>query len=677
VSAALLILALLVLAATAGLVASCVRPRGLVAFLLAAYTIGFAEVVALSLLLSTWHALTRAGLLVGLAAVLAAALVVWQLRGRPRPPAAGPAAAAFREALRDPVLGVLAAAVGLGLVYSAALLLVTPPNDYDPLWYHLARAAFWKQQHAIAYVAHANDRRINVFPPNAEIGVAFTMILGRGERFVGLVQWCALLATMLGIVGISLRLGLTRRQALFGALVFGTLPVVALQASTGLNDIVVASFLVIAVYFAFSTSWTSLALAALALGLAIGTKATAVLALPVVAVVCAFMHPRARWPRVLLAGLAAIAIGCVWYVVNAVETGSLGGKFAGEGSEPDRTPSGFALLARLGRMTVDAIDPAGSVGRDRFLYAVAAALLLVVGALAALRRRRSLLGAALLASALILLPLAFRPIHHVASRAEQKVLLELGSNSRLAFVGSERSATDATPFGSWYGPLGLLLFLTALPVVVREVRRRRLPRIGLVLALAPALFVLVMTVFTFYSAFGGRYVMFAVALACATWGVLLSLRPLAWATAGIAATTLVLAFVHYTEKPAGFSVLGGASPPSVWHRSHVEIQSRSLKPGEVDAVRALSKRADAGASIGLLIAQNDLSYPYFGPRLDRTVVFLGKAGQNLGRVQWLVLSPGKRIEACPADWRRVPGAGNGWAVYRRVGRLDCGGEVTA
>src|SRR5262249_16659953 len=162
--------------------------------------------------------------------------------------------------------------------------------------------------HAIAYVAHANDRRINVFPPNAEIGVAFTMILGRGERFVGLVQWCALLATMLGIVGISVRLGLTRRQALFGALVFGTLPVVPLQSSTRLNDLVVASFLVIAVYFAFSTSWTSLVLAALALGLAIGTKATAVLALPVLAVVCAFMHPRSRWPRVLLAGLAAIAI---------------------------------------------------------------------------------------------------------------------------------------------------------------------------------------------------------------------------------------------------------------------------------------------------------------------------------------------------------------------------------
>lgn len=671
-------LALVGLAVTAGLFSACLDLPRCTDFLLAAWLIGFAEVVALSLLLSPEHAFTRSWLLAGLAVVLVAALLTWQRRGRPRPPSGRAALAALRETLHDPVLAVLAAAVSLGLAYSAALLLFTAPNDFDALWYHLARAAFWKQQHAVAYVDLANDKRINVFPPFAEIGVAFTMVLDQSDRLAGLVQFLALPATMLGIFGIARRLGFKRRPALYGTLVFGTFPVVALQASTALNDLVVASFLVAAACFAFSLSRTSLALAVLALGLAVGAKATALLALPVVALVLAFIHPRSRWLRIVLAGLAGIALGAVWYVLNVVETGRPGGKFAGAGMEPDReAPGGPASVARLGRMLVDAIDPAGSVGRDRFLYAVAAMLVLAVGALVALRlRRRALLGVALAAALLALLPLAVHPLHNFASRADQKLFLELGSH-RLAYLGSERLPTQASPFGSWYGPLGLLLFLVALPFVVQRVRRRALPRVAVVLALAPALFVVVLALLTFYSAFGGRYVMFAVALACSTWGVLLHLRAVAWASAAVAVTAMALAFVHYTEKPAGFSVLGGGHSESVWGRSSLAVQSVFLNDGAREAVAAVSTRVGRHAAVGLHIAQNDLSYPYFGSHFDRRVLFVGLAGQNTGRVDWLVIAPGQKTEACEADWQRVPGVEHGWALYRRVARQGCAGELSA
>jgi 4-amino-4-deoxy-L-arabinose transferase-like glycosyltransferase len=678
VSTLIFVLALLGVAVTGGLFAACLGLPRCTDFLLAAWLIGFADVVALALLLSPEHAFTRNWLLAGLAVVLGAALLTWQRRGRPRPPSSGAALAALRDTLRDPVLAVLAVAVALGLAYSAALLLFTAPNDFDALWYHLARAAFWKQQHAVAYVDLANDKRINVFPPFAEIGVAFTMVLDQSDLFVGLVQFLALPATMLGIFGIARRLGFERRPALYSTLVFGTFPVVALQASTALNDLVVASFLVAAVCFAFSLSRTSLGLAVLALGLAVGAKATALLALPVVALVLAFTHPRSRWLRIVLAGLAGIALGAVWYVLNVVETGAPGGKFGGAGMEPDReAPGGAAAAARLGRMIVDAIDPAGSVGRDRFLYVITAALVLAVGALVALHlRRRALLGVALAAAVLALLPLAVHPLHNAASRADQKLFLVLGSH-RLAYLGSERLPTQASPFGSWYGPLGLVLFLVALPFVVQGVRRKTLPRVALVLALTPALFVVVLAVLTFYSAFGGRYVMFAVALACSTWGVLLRVRAIAWASGAVAATAMLLAFVHYTEKPAGFSVLGHGTSESVWGRSDLVVQSFFLNQGATEAAAALYTRAGSGASVGLRIAQNDLSYPYFGSHLDRKVLFVGLAGQNVNQVEWLVVASGQSTEACRTDWRRVPGVGHGWALYRRVARNGCAGELSA
>ena len=54
-----------------------------------------------------------------------------------------------------------------------------------------------------------------------------------------------------------------------------------------------------------------------------------------------------------------------------------------------------------------------------------------------------------------------------------------------------------------------------------------------------------------YSTFHGRYLMPSVALAAATWGLVLHVRPFAWAAAAIATVTVCLSFVHYREKPAG------------------------------------------------------------------------------------------------------------------------------
>ena len=94
---------------------------------------------------------------------------------------------------------------------------------------------------------------------------------------------------------------------------FASLPLVAVQASTTYNDLVVASFIVIAAYAGIGRARSDLVLLALAIGLALTTKFTGILALPVLALVVAVANPIRRWPALAGAGLAGIALGAPWY----------------------------------------------------------------------------------------------------------------------------------------------------------------------------------------------------------------------------------------------------------------------------------------------------------------------------------------------------------------------------
>jgi hypothetical protein len=670
-----LVLGSALLLLSAGLLTYCLRLRAAVDFVLTFYLVAFSIVVVVELLLSPGHDLTRTWLLGVLAVVTVGAGAIWFLRGRPSGPTFRPALAECRDAVRDPLVAILAVAVLGGFGYLVALVVGTPPNDYDTLWYHLARAAFWKQQHAIAYIPGANDARLNGFPPNAEIADSFTMILGRTERFAGFVQLTALVATMVAIAGTSRRLGLSVRQALFGALLFATLPVVLLQSGTSLNDLVFASFLACCAYFLFTWRPVSLVLASLALGLAIGTKITALLGLPLLALLGAFLYPRRRWPTLVLVGVAGSVLGSYWYLLNRAKTGKFDGNIANPQNattvEHGNTYSFLGTIAHFLRLLIDAFDPSGAVGRDRFVYLVATALVLVLG-----WRVRGRLGTWTVAAAagLVAVCVAWHWIDHGLLRAYQKLFVQLDRHD-LAFLGFDKDLTRASPFQSWYGPLGYILVIAAFVVMWLARRRDSLPRAAWVLALAPVIWLVLQALTTFYSIFDGRYVVFAVALGAVLWGLVLDVRPLAWAVTGIAVTTAALVLVHYYEKPSGVNLLGGSSPTSVWDLSRAQVMSVNLPPGEPAVMAALDRRAKQGQTIALAIGREDVSYPFFGGDLDRHVVFVPrpKAGGLLAppRVEWLVTAPGFDLyPPSPPSGFRLPWTrivdDHGWVLYRHI-----------
>jgi hypothetical protein len=196
------------LVAAAGLAACCLRLRSPLDFALAMYVLAWTWLVAVALVLSPAELLTRGGLSAGIAAGLVVAVGVWVLRGRPAPPPLRPALDAVRLALRRPAVAVLAVAVALGAAYTVVLALLTPVNEGDALAYHLARAAFWHQEHGLGYVAGTVDLRLDANPPNAEIGQLATMLLAGNDRYVALPQLAAFGALVLCVAGLARRLGL-------------------------------------------------------------------------------------------------------------------------------------------------------------------------------------------------------------------------------------------------------------------------------------------------------------------------------------------------------------------------------------------------------------------------------------------------------------------------------------
>jgi hypothetical protein len=165
-SALLLLLTTAFLAGSAGLITASLRLQGPVAFLLGVYLIGYGELVVLVALLSPAHLVVRAALVPALGIMLAASVLGWRRAGRPSLPRG--TLGRLREALRDPPLAFLGIAVALAFGYLTALALWTPPNSWDALWYHLPRAAFWKQEHGVGYINLTAGTDYDVWSVNTE-----------------------------------------------------------------------------------------------------------------------------------------------------------------------------------------------------------------------------------------------------------------------------------------------------------------------------------------------------------------------------------------------------------------------------------------------------------------------------------------------------------------------------
>jgi hypothetical protein len=359
--------------------------------------------------------------------------------------------------------------------------------------------------------------------------------------------------------------------------------------------------------------------------------------------------------------LVGAAAGAYWYVVNWAEAGSWDAGFPYEDVEP-----GFAAAVARGlRSAIQLVELPGAVGRDRWLYLVAAAVLLA-GLAFAYRRRSATaaLGAAAGAALLAALPVLTPNVRRYLDEAYLELWRAVGRDDLAVTVGRDitRSASNVT----WYGPLGALLVVFGIVVAVIAARRGMVPWLGALLTLAPVYWIAAMSAVLFYQDAAGRFLMAPMALAGATWGLVGRRRPAAWGLAGIAVTALALAVLNDSKRPSGLPLLERPTPQSYWTTPRWRAVGSEVHVP--DLIRFVDDRVPDDARIGLAITASDPGYVLLGPRLRRFEMLSAQASDVPG-ASWVFVSPLSRANGtarlCGA-WERSREAPNGWAAYRRV-----------
>ena len=645
--------------------------------LLAAYLLGWAGLVCATIVLSVPAALERWSLLAIIVVLAGGAFALLRFRGTlSRRTGALDGA---RQALADPVVAVLAVALVVAGIYLGLLAVLTTPNDWDGLTYHETRALLWDQQGRVGYVPSGNDPRLDANPPVSEIGLYLTMLLPRSERFAALPQYLALWAGLLAVVLAARRIGLPRPEAAYAGLVFATLPVVLLHGAAVLNDLLVASFLLAAVVFLIGLTPTELSLGAVALGLALSTKLNAVLALPVLLAAVLAAVPRSRRKASAIATGAGVLLGSPWYVLNAVETGSLDGDLGSATGQ--RADHSFAtILGSLRALTFDVVDTSGFWSSELFLAIIVGAVLGAVGVFGLARRERR--GQALVLAGVVvaLTPVLLRAVARPSRYVWEHGWFKLGREDIALDHGDAWKVLSIPDTSlSWYGAAGALIVLGGVAAAMVGVRRGRLRRAGLLFAVAPLVLIVTFALTIVYDPWRGRLAMFAVGLACAAWGWTIRIRWLAIGTAVLCITTTGLSLVHSYTKPSGLGILEESLSRSVWHRDRIDTLTVIRNyDGTPALLRAVEAHVPPDAVIAVATPIDTFLAPLAGPHLSRTLHLVADGGRVPPDATWLVTKGPAVVAGCPGSWTGVfSNLANHWRLLRRARRDACGTGVKA
>src|SRR5271156_648186 len=178
--------------------------------------------------------------------------------------------------------GLLIALVGVTAIVSA-------PNTWDAMAYHMSRIAQWMTNHDVnLYPAFYS---VQLFlSPWAEYAMMHLDVLYGGDRLVNLIEWFSMLGSIIGVSLIAQRLGAGIRGQIFAAIACATIPAALLEASGAMNTYVAAFWIVVAVYYLLRwnerQTWPVALAIGSALGLAIMTKGTTYIFLPCVLLAC-------------------------------------------------------------------------------------------------------------------------------------------------------------------------------------------------------------------------------------------------------------------------------------------------------------------------------------------------------------------------------------------------------
>ncbi|MFB8794993.1 MAG: hypothetical protein U7126_12410 [Microcoleus sp.] len=134
---------------------------------------------------------------------------------------------------------------GVSLIFAAVglIAIVSPPNNWDSMTYHMSRVAHWMQNRSVEHYPTSYVPQL-FHPPGAEFAIMHFQIISGGDRFANLIQWLSMVGSAIAVSLIAKQLGANLRGQVFAAVFAATLPMGILQGSSTQNDYAVCFWVV-------------------------------------------------------------------------------------------------------------------------------------------------------------------------------------------------------------------------------------------------------------------------------------------------------------------------------------------------------------------------------------------------------------------------------------------------
>ncbi len=657
-----------------------------------AQAVGVAHLVSLRPWLS---AAALAGLHAALATV---ALVIWLRRGRPRlwPWSAGQPRRFLQLLRRYAPLMIAGGAALLSLCAASFLVLYVPPNTWDAMTCHLARAAFWMQHQQVADFPSHNPLH-NDYPRGASILQMYALIFVRGDYLAGFVQLLSWVWLLPCVYGLARALRVRRRAALLAGLLICLMPQPLLQSTSTQIDLLfawtVAASLFLMLRAAQRASSGLIVISGVAAGLMLSTKGTALLLAPLfVTLLLAAIWSYQQRPLIFLLRYALLVlplilvVGGESYVDNLHELGTLNRVDALSPISAKRDAQ--QIRANLIRCGVDAFElpfETYDITPDKRRIPAIRALGRWLGANVDDTSDRR---------AMRLEDTLYRTVHEDVSwfGLTGFVLLPVGALAALLAI---RRAGALLALG------GIAALLLAVAIDVRAgivaallaaiaawlCRDRATPQRTLAWLLAANLLAHVLTclgTFMFMNSIN-RYLLPAAVLAAPLAARLLDRRGprgviVGVVVAGIGAAHMLDVHLHNERKPMAPSIAVtrmDASARTIFDLPR-ERRRATVRPMQADMARTIDSARPPIERLGYVSHDGDSwDFPFFGPHLAREVVLLDWRGDWLTQARqrgldWIVLMnvPYSELGEYQAVFEPAPGQ---YAVLQR--KLQTYGEI--
>ncbi|MFC5863983.1 ArnT family glycosyltransferase [Acidicapsa dinghuensis] len=199
---------------------------------------------------------------------------------------------------------VMVCAVALVAALIALTAILSAPNTWDAMEYHMPRVVEWIGNRSVRPYPTI-DRQQIAMPPFSEYWILHLQLLSASDRFANLVQWFSYIGSAIAASLIARELGGSRRAQVLAFVIAATIETGILAASGTKNDYALSYWIAVLVFLMLRWRHSQSRLLAFAmacaLALAVFSKGTAYLFIPPLVVACFFVWNAQARKRFLFA----------------------------------------------------------------------------------------------------------------------------------------------------------------------------------------------------------------------------------------------------------------------------------------------------------------------------------------------------------------------------------------